>query len=227
MFLDTEASGLPKKWNVPYSEDSNWPHVVQVSWLIYTAEGKLVKQEDHYIGDQDFCSTPSALKIHGITEEYRGKNGEERSVVMSKLAADMIQYSPLLVGHFTELDIHMLGADFYRTGIENPVLPLPSFCTMVATTHYVRNPQVKYLRLGELFSTLFHRRLENQHNAFYDARATAECFFELVKRGDIDDEKIEKQQQVMDKVKQESRYLGYGIPVLIVFLLTILFVCLL
>lgn len=222
MFIDTEASGLPKKWNVPYSQEDNWPYIVQLSWLIYTREGKEVKRHDYYIRNNDFKSSASAIQIHGITEEFRQQKGEERATVMSILAADLCQYAPLIIGHFTELDLHMIGADFFRTGIENPALDLPSFCTMMATTHFVRNPQMKYVRLGELYSTLFQRKLENQHNALADAKATADCFFELLKNGDINDLKIASQQVEMEKVKSEIKSAGYGIPVLIVFLLSVL-----
>lgn len=222
MFIDTEASGLPKKWNVPYSQDDNWPHIVQLSWLVCTRDGKEVKRQDYYINNNDFKSAASAIQIHGITEEFRQRRGKDRSVVMSLLAADLLQYSPLIVGHFTELDLHMIGVDFYRSGMENPALTLPSFCTMMATSHFVRNPQMKYVRLGELYSTLFHRKLENQHNALADAKATADCFFELLKNGDITDAKIANQQIEMEKVKAEIKSAGYGIPVLIVFLLTVL-----
>ncbi len=220
LFLDTEASGLPKKWNVPYSQEGNWPFIVQVSWIVCTGDGREVKREDHYICNDDFKSSPPAFKIHGITEDFRKKNGEKREAVMAMLAADLHHYEPLLVGHFTELDLHMIGVEFYRTGFENPALNLPSFCTMLATTQFVRNPEVKHLRLGELYTTLFGRRLENQHNSLADAKATADCFFELLKNGDITEETIERQQDSLSK--KESGYPGYGIPVLIVFLLTVL-----
>jgi DNA polymerase-3 subunit epsilon len=48
LFIDTEASGLPLKWNLPYNADENWPHALQVSWLIYDKYNTLVKQQDHY-----------------------------------------------------------------------------------------------------------------------------------------------------------------------------------
>lgn len=222
LFIDTEASGLPKKWNVPYSQNDNWPFIAQISWVIYTPDGKEVKCRDYYINNDDFKSTSSAIKIHGITDEIRKTKGEDRTEVMAALAADLYQYEPLLVGHFTELDLHMIGADFYRAGIENPALRLPSFCTMIATKHLVRNPQADYMRLGELYAMLFSRKLENQHNSLADARATADCFFELLRNGDITEQVIEKQQEAMNKIKSESKYASLGIPVLIVFLLTVL-----
>lgn len=40
LFIDTEATGLPKKWNLPYNTPGNWPDAVQISWLLYTKEGQ-------------------------------------------------------------------------------------------------------------------------------------------------------------------------------------------
>ncbi|MEJ6978859.1 3'-5' exonuclease [Pedobacter sp. P351] len=194
LFLDTEASGLPKKWNLPYSNSSNWPSAVQISWIVYAKDGTLIKTENHYIRDNDVQIKPSAIKIHGITRDYLNRYGESRKIVMQLFADDLVKYEPLLIGHFMEFDYHVASADFYRTAIPNPFNNLPTFCTMLASSFYVRDPSVGHLRLGELYTMLFDTKLENQHNALADANATAECFFELVKRGDITDEKIDLQQ---------------------------------
>lgn len=193
LFIDIEASGLPKKWNEPYSKAGNWPHVLQLSWIICTKDGQVVKMQDHYIKDNDFEITRSAKKIHGITREFLDKNGENRQEVMELLTTDINQYLPLAIGHFMELDFRIIGAEFYRTGIENPLFKLPLFCTMIATTHMVRNPVNKYLRLADLYLLLFNKPLLNPHNAVEDVKATVACFFELLKRGEIDGEMIEDQ----------------------------------
>ena len=194
LFLDTEASGLPKKWNLPYSNSSNWPCAVQIAWVVYTKDGNLVKTENHYIEDRDIKINPSAIKIHGITKDFLKERGEGRNTVMQLFADDLLNYQPLVLGHFMEFDYHIASADFHRAGISNPLENLPTYCTMRATSFYVRDPSVGHLRLGELYSMLFDDKLENQHNALVDANATADCFFELLKRGDINDEKIELQQ---------------------------------
>lgn len=193
LFIDTETSGLPRKWDQPYANQKNWPNSVQIAWLIYSKNGELIKQENHYIKDNDFKIKSSALKIHGIAPEFLIENGEYRKDIMQILADDLNQYQPLIVGHFMELDLHMIAADFYRAGIENPAKNLPSFCTMRSTSKFVKNPSVNYLRLGELYALLFNDESFNEHNALEDAQATAKCFFELLKRGDVDSASIEKQ----------------------------------
>jgi DNA polymerase-3 subunit epsilon len=224
LFLDTEASGLPKKWNQPYSNSDNWPFSVQISWIIFTKERRLVKTENHYIGDRDFEIKDSAIKIHGINREYLDQHGESRNAVMQKLADDLNYYQPLVSGHFMEFDYHVVSADFYRAGIENPLKGLPTFCTMLASSYYVRDPSVKYLRLGELYTTLFDAKLENQHNALVDAQATADCFFELLNRGEITNETIERQEKSQNAPLKFFKWIIVGLAVLLFILLISLYI---
>ena len=221
LFIDTEASGLPKNWDLPYSATGNWPYCVQVVWIIYTKDGKEIKQENHYIQDPDFKISKSAQKIHGITRKYLDEHGESRKVIMQLLAADLLHYKPMIVGHFMEFDRHMLGVEFYRTGIENPVKKETTFCTMLATTPLIKNPQLTYFSLGQLFENLFNSPLKDQHNALIDSRATAACFFELVKWGIINDETISLQQSQAAKTAA-SKKRGCLIPMLLMIILNLI-----
>lgn len=185
LFIDTEASGLPKKWDQPYDVPGNWPHAVQVSWLIYNKEGQKIKGQNHYISNNDFDMSPAALTVHGLTKSFLQQNGILRREMLLLLLSDIEQYHPEFIGHFIELDYHLLGAEFYREGIQNPLKKLSTFCIMKASQHLQQNPQSKFLRLGNLYELLFKQPLLCQHNAVVDAAATADCYFELVKRKEI------------------------------------------
>ena len=185
LFIDTEATGLPKNWWQPYCTPNVWPHAVQVSWLIYTSLGEKVKEENFYINNDDFEISPTALSIHKLTKSFLLQNGIDRKQILSVLSNDINQYQPMVVGHFTELDYHIIGADYYREGIVNPIENMPTFCIMRASQHLQQNPNSKFLRLGNLYELLFKQPLLNQHDALVDASATADCFFELVKRKEI------------------------------------------
>ncbi|AYL94604.1 3'-5' exonuclease [Mucilaginibacter celer] len=219
LFIDTETSGLPIKWDQPYCNNDNWPYALQVSWIVYTKDGREVKREDHYIKDNDFTISEKAFKVHGLTPQFLLQNGEWRKDVMTKLADDLIHFEPLVVGHFIELDLNIAGVEFYRTGIPNPLDNLKTFCTMLATTKWVQNPQAKYLRLNQLYEVLFGKTLDRQHNAIEDAEATAECFFEMVKRGDINNDSVEHQEVYLQKIRSEKKYL---LPAAIVLILIII-----
>ena len=223
LFIDTETSGLPKKWDVPPSQPNNWPYALQISWKIYTKEGNKVKEENHYINEDDFKITLSSIKIHGITKDFLSKNGQPRKEVMTLLANDLIYYKPMVIGHFLELDTDVTAAEFFRSALDNPIEKLPCFCIMLATTYLVRNPRAKYLRLGDLYQTLFNVSQENKHDALGDVAATAACFFELVRRGDINDETIQLQLHplpIHEPAFKEK--FGWGFYILLVCLLTAL-----
>lgn len=224
LFIDTEASGLPRKWNLPYSRENNWPHALQVSWIIYSKDQKEVKREDHYINESDFEISAQAFEIHKITRELLSSRGESRRSVMQLLADDLKKYKPLVIGHFLELDYHVLAADFYRSDVANPFHDeaLPAFCTMLGSTKYVRNPSARYVRLGELYNSLFNRDFENPHNALADAGATADCFFELLNRGDITEKNIEDQKLNLNIQQYETKRPGWVLLGLLLIIILII-----
>jgi len=215
LFLDTEASGLPKDWTLPYSATGNWPFSVQVAWLIYKANGTEIKQQNYYIGDSDFEIEPSATKVHGITRAFLDQNGKSRKEVMTALFEDITKYKPLIIGHFIQFDTHMVSADFHRANVENLLTKENSFCTMVASKHLVQNPAVTFLRLGQLYEMLFHKEMDEQHNAIEDAKATAACFFELRNRGEITENTIALQQKE-ELRKSEKKTDGCAFPFLFI-----------
>ncbi|WP_210466686.1 3'-5' exonuclease [Rufibacter roseolus] len=195
LFIDIEASGLPLQWDVPYSQDANWPHTVQVAWFVYTKEGHEVKAANHYIRPEGFEVSPSSIEVHRLTPEFLHAHGQSSREVLLHLQEDLQRYTPMVIGHFMQFDFHVLSADFYRENLPSPFDNLPVFCTMIASSGLTHLPRKKYLRLGELYSHLFHQSLENQHNAVVDARAAAESYFELRKRRVITDSTISRQQE--------------------------------
>nr|WP_245402575.1 3'-5' exonuclease [Pontibacter sp. E15-1] len=221
MFIDTETTGIPQNWNAPYADNTNWPCSVQVAWAIYTREGKEVKAVNYYVRDEDFEISPVSLKIHGITQEFIQERGVQREEALLQLTADLQEYQPLVVAHFMQLDYHMVGVGYHRAGMPNPLLGLPLFCTMLASTDFLLRPHQRFLRLGEMYERLFGEPFENQHNALFDAKATARCFFELVRLGDINDALIDRQEAVPPRKDSFKNKTGCGLVFLLVFFITL------
>ncbi len=180
LFIDSEASGLPKNLDLPYSTPGNWPYIIQISWLIYDRTGIKIKEEDHYIKENDITLNPKSTRIHRLRKDFLELNGRPRVEVLHRLAEDLANYEPLIVGHFLNLDLKLIGAECYRASIPDVTKGLPHFCTMLDPTQPFR-----HLRLAVLYAGLFHRPQPNPHDALSDAAATAECYFELRKLGQI------------------------------------------
>lgn len=192
LFIDTETTGIPNRWDLPYSDTNNWPSAVQVSWILYDKKGTEFKRENCYIDVDDLKISAKSFKVHGITREFLNKNGQARSFVLEKLSSDIQKYQPVIIGHFTEFDIHTLSCDFYRAGLENPFQKSQFYCTMLKSKDYNLNPEADYLRLPQLYNFLFNETMERSHDAMIDAEMTAKCFFEIRSRGEISEGEFQK-----------------------------------
>ena len=227
LFIDTETSGIPRKWNSPKENQKDWPYILQISWIIYTQLGSHVKTENHYINTGNIKINKESQRIHGITLELLKEVGKERKDVINLLKSDLLEFQPMVIGHFLEFDHKMLDVGFHRAGIENIVKNLSHFCTMKVTFNLDFMNPGRYLRLPELYKYLFKKEQMNQHDAKCDAQATADCFFELVKRGVINEKTIEKQ-QIQSKgwnilsLPVRSLFIFLGILILLLILLYIL-----
>ena len=195
LFIDTETSGLPTDWRQPYANAAAWPHILQVAWVVYTKAGELVKTEAAYLRPADYDISPAAGLVHGLTLAFLERHGQGRHAVMQRLLADLGRYDPLVVGHFMELDFHMVGVTLHRAGLPNALLSRPLFCTMRLSEDFVRTPGRRFLRLPELYERLFGRPMLREHDALVDAQATADCFWELRRRGEISPEALRAQLQ--------------------------------
>ena len=205
LFIDTETTGKPKKWNLPYSATDNWPSAVQLSWILFDKNGFEIKRENFYIDVEDLKISSRSQKIHGISREFLTQNGQTRRQVLKKLSEDIVEFNPLIVGHFTEFDIHTLSCDFYRSDLENPFTGSQFYCTMLKSKEFNSKPEVTYLRLPELYQFLFNENMTVFHNALYDVEATAKCFHKIFSEGKISEDDLKTvNEDIMHKLMFEQ-----------------------
>jgi DNA polymerase III subunit alpha len=78
LIFDTETTGLPRNYNAPISDTSNWPRVVQIAWQLHEADGTLVEQKDFLIRPDGFNIPFQSEQIHGISTELASLAGRFR-----------------------------------------------------------------------------------------------------------------------------------------------------
>lgn len=181
LFFDTETTGLPLNYKAPYTDISNWPRIVQLSWLIADAEGKVLKESD-FIIKVDVPIPFQASRVHGITNEVAAAKGVVATEVLSTLLADLNDIN-CLVCHNVNFDLPIVQSELYRHQLTHQI-NIPTFCTMQSSTNYCQIPSprgYKWPKLEELYSVCFNKKLENAHNALADVRATYEVFYHLKK----------------------------------------------
>jgi DNA polymerase-3 subunit alpha len=198
LIFDTETTGLPKRWDAPYTDTDNWPRCVQIAWQLHDAMGNLIDQQDYLIRPDGFNIPYDAEKIHGISTELAQKEGASLGEVLAKFN-EALDKSKFIVGQNLGFDINVMGAEFHRMGIENPLQTLPVLDTCTEETALLcqipggRGGKFKLPTLTELHEYLFKEPFAEAHNATADVEATTRCFFELVRRTHFTQEQLDVQ----------------------------------
>jgi formylglycine-generating enzyme required for sulfatase activity len=158
-----------------------------LAFLYYDEDGKKISGGDFIIKPEGFIIPEDASRVHGITTERANKEGIALATVL-QLFNSMINQAEVLVAHNMNFDEKIVGAEFLRLGMENPVPAKRKICTMESATNFcaLSGPYgYKWPKLAELHEKLFQTGFEEAHNAANDINATAKCFWELKRIGII------------------------------------------
>jgi DNA polymerase-3 subunit alpha len=187
LIFDTETTGLPKRWDAPFTDTDNWPRCIQIAWQLHDEMGKLISHEDYLVKPDGFNIPYDAEKVHGISTELALEQGNLLSEVLEKFNSALSQ-TKFIVGQNLGFDINIMGAEFHRLGFDNLLTKLPVLDTCTEVTASLlqlpggRGGKFKLPNLTELHQYLFNKPFSEAHNATADVEATTRCFFALVKR---------------------------------------------
>ena len=183
LFFDTETTGIPKKWDAPVTNFDNWPRLIQLAWLLYDSNGKLVSKKVTVIKPIDFQIPTESVRIHGISTKYAMEKGKSIKTVLLEFEKQC-KKSKFLIAHNVEYDSKIIASEFIRNLSRNPISTLEYLCTMKSSTNYCKIKDrygYKWPKLSELHLKLFKKDFDNAHNALADIEATASCFWEMRK----------------------------------------------
>jgi DNA polymerase III epsilon subunit-like protein len=187
LFFDTETTGLPKNWKAKITDFENWPRLVQLAYVLYDDNGIVISTGNHIVKPEGFTIPEGAAKVHGISTEKANQIGEDLKTVLQKFQA-VIDQTEYLVAHNMNFDEKVLGAEFLRNDMVNGIEHKTKICTMISSKDFcaIENSiGIKFPSLAELYLKLFNSEFEGAHNALADITATAKCFWELKKLGEI------------------------------------------
>ncbi|MEI8113410.1 MAG: 3'-5' exonuclease [Bacteroidia bacterium] len=187
--FDCETTGLPIDRYADESNFENWPHPVQIAWMVLDEDFGLVLNKS-YILKQPVKIPKKASDIHGITTERMNKEGVDPKSVYSEFIND-IKDTSVSIAHNTDFDVPILKCDLLRNKFTKKVFVMKNlFCTMLSSTNIckIKNPRggYKWPRLDELYGFLFYKNtnisIEGAHDAMNDVFITAKCYVELKRR---------------------------------------------
>lgn len=209
LIFDTETTGLPKRFNAPVSDTDNWPRCIQIAWQLHDAMGNVIEHQDYLIQPEGFDIPYDSERIHGISSELAQQKGIPLADVAQKFT-EVLSKAKFLVGQNVGFDVNIMGCEFIRLGIENPLPRLPVLDTCTETTAQLcqipggRGGKFKLPTLTELHQFLFGRPFVEAHNATADVEATTRCFFELVRRNIFSKEQLDVQPDYFEKFSEDN-----------------------
>ena len=187
LVFDTETTGLPRNWKAPLTDSDNWPRCIQIAWQLHDHMGRLIEHQDYLVKPTGYNIPYDAEKIHGISTELAHEKGIELPLMIEKFQ-QALSKTTFIVGQNVTFDLNIMGAEFLRLGMENPLPSMPLLDTCSETTAQMcqipggRGGKFKLPTLTELHQFLFKKPFAQAHNATADVEATTRCFLELIRR---------------------------------------------
>ncbi|UII77139.1 DNA polymerase III subunit alpha [Flagellimonas sp. HMM57] len=187
LIFDTETTGLPKRWDAPITDTDNWPRCIQIAWQLHDDMGKCIEHQDYLVQPEGFNIPYEAEQIHGISTALAEQEGIPLNEVLERFN-EALSKAKFVVGQNVGFDVNIMGAEFHRENVENPLQELPVLDTCTEATAELckipggRGGKFKLPTLTELHEHLFGEPFAEAHNATADVEATTRCFLELVRK---------------------------------------------
>lgn len=209
LIFDTETTGLPKRWDAPYTDTDNWPRVIQIAWQLHDEMGHLIEAQDFLVQPDGFDIPYDAERIHGISTALAQKEGIPLVEMLEKFNIALSK-TKFVVGQNLKFDLNVTGSEFVRAQISNDLQELPVLDTCTEhTANLCKIPGGRYGKfklptLTELHQFLFNQSFGEAHNATADVEATTRCFLELLRKGQYASEKLGFEEGYMARFRESN-----------------------
>ena len=190
LVLDTETNGIPIRLNYnnyhsyKHTNKYNCSRIVQMSWIIYDNNEKLLEEHDYIIKPNNFSIENS--NIHGITNDIAKIKGRNLRDIMDIFIKSLKEVT-FVVCHNINFDINVIKSELYRLGRQDLINLIDKkilICTLETANNCMKKlGLIKSTKLEELYNHFTQEIMEGAHNSRCDVIATNVVFCNLVNGG--------------------------------------------
>jgi len=189
LVFDTETTGLPEGRNPSIITTHLWPHIVQLSYILYDTELETILESHDVIiklSTGVYISKESE-NIHRISNEMSKTQGVD-IIRELKLFNDILLKCDLVIAHNISFDKRMIMVECIRNKVQQNFTinsnRKPEYCTMknsvdickIVVTKRNGEEYFKYPKLIELHKYLFDSVPDGLHNSMVDVLACLRCY---------------------------------------------------
>ena len=196
LVFDTETTGLPKDRRASPTAIDQWPHIVQLSYILYDTTNRTIEAgADHLISLPTGVALPAAsTKIHGITSSLLRRKGIALGDALESFI-EAVDRADCLIAHNLEFDWKVIQSACHRVGIGDPFTDgsKQRYCTMMNgkalcglwATRPNGSRYIKFPKLKDLHKALFQEEARNLHDAFADILVCLRCYMAMAHDEDL------------------------------------------
>ena len=198
LVFDTETTGLPKGKNPSIRETDKWPHIIQLSCILYdTEKNEAVSIYDEIIKvPENISISEKSISLHGISRDISNTRG----ISIKKALNDfniLLNNADLVIGHNISFDKRMIMVECIRTFISQYFtidgVRKPEYCTMKNSIELCNIKKIsksgeeylKFPSLTELHNKLFDKTPKSVHNSMVDVLLCLRCYCMIQEKNDI------------------------------------------
>jgi DNA polymerase III epsilon subunit-like protein len=197
LIVDTETTGLPKHRKQPIENTSDWPHIIQLSYILYdTTKNKMIVMHDWIIKiDSSVIVSPESEAIHGISYNKSRSEGilMQDALIYYNICMDN---ADVVIGHNLVFDKSMIQVEGIRNQIPMFTQNILEYCTMLKSIYtcklltiskqYPFDSYYKWPTLVELHKHLFNGvSPSGVHNSWVDILVCMRCYYLIEHQEDL------------------------------------------
>lgn len=198
LVFDTETTGLPEGRNPSIKETKKWPHMIQLSYIMYdTKKNKILECVDEIVKlPSDVNISEESITLHGISRDISNTKGKSVVYILNQFNK-CLKTADKVVGHNISFDKRIIMVESIRNRMSQYFtkdgVRKPEYCTMKCSVDLCKIEAVgrggekyfKYPNLGELYKKLFNTTVKNVHNSMIDIILCLRCYCKMEYRNDI------------------------------------------
>jgi DNA polymerase III epsilon subunit-like protein len=196
LVFDTETTGLPKERDASIYDTEKWPHIVQISWILYNTETRTHEDIVDLLVQSPVAPSAQSEKIHGISHKQCLRKGVKIDIALHRFDK-VLSWADVIVGHNVSFDKRMVIVEGIRIGhklcFNTEGGNIQEHCTMrnnvkfckIERTGKNNNKYLKFPQLIELYNCLFNDSPRMTHNAMVDVLMCLRCYCEREHNFDI------------------------------------------
>jgi len=198
LVFDTETTGLPIGRNPSIRETKKWPHIIQLSCILYdidkntllTTYDEIIKVPTHITISEE------SISLHGISRDISTQKGIPIKNALHDFNI-LLKQADMVIGHNVSFDKRLIMVESIRLYMSQYFtidgVRKPEYCTMKNSVELCQLERIskdgekyfKYPSLTELHDTLFQSTPKSVHNSLVDIVLCLRCYCMMEQKKDI------------------------------------------